>query len=162
MFVPPIFRKLQAESQRILLLGMGGGYDIYSGIPLYFELTGLEPPKHVFLANLSFTKNVERLPIGKRFTDICIEVKYTEYEAAGKGGDYEEKFGFPRNYFPEFHLSKWLYEEHGRDAPVYTFAQPLCNPAIMQTAVQQICDLHSIDTIVLIDAGVSAPAIHTH
>lgn len=48
----PIFEAL-ADSQNILLAGAGGGFDIFSGIPLYFNLT--QQGKKVTIANFSFT-----------------------------------------------------------------------------------------------------------
>lgn len=38
MFVPPFFKLLQDKSRNILMAGMGGGYDVFAAIPLYFEL----------------------------------------------------------------------------------------------------------------------------
>ncbi|KAA3639268.1 MAG: hypothetical protein DWQ02_03995 [Bacteroidetes bacterium] len=48
----PIFEALK-DSQSILLAGAGGGFDIFCGIPLYFNLK--QQGKKVTLANLSFT-----------------------------------------------------------------------------------------------------------
>jgi len=36
----PLFQELE-DSQNILLAGCGGGFDIYTGIPLYFALKKL-------------------------------------------------------------------------------------------------------------------------
>jgi hypothetical protein len=49
----PFFQALSA-GQRILLAGVGGGFDIINGIPLYLYLRQLG--KDVILANLSFTE----------------------------------------------------------------------------------------------------------
>jgi hypothetical protein len=43
-----------ANANTILLAGAGGGYDIFSGLPLYFGLRAAG--KTVHLANLSFSK----------------------------------------------------------------------------------------------------------
>lgn len=37
MFSIPFVQKIQ-KSQNVLLAGMGGGYDVFTGIPLYFDL----------------------------------------------------------------------------------------------------------------------------
>jgi hypothetical protein len=50
--LPPIFNRLES-AQRVLIAGMGGGFDVYCGLPLYFALR--EAGKDVFLANLSFS-----------------------------------------------------------------------------------------------------------
>ena len=46
------FKKLE-KAQNILIAGAGGGFDIYSGLPLYFNLRA--QGKRVHLANFSFT-----------------------------------------------------------------------------------------------------------
>ncbi len=48
----PFFREIE-NAQSILLAGAGGGFDIFSGLPLYFGLRNLG--KQVHLANLSFS-----------------------------------------------------------------------------------------------------------
>jgi hypothetical protein len=50
--LPPIFHRLES-ARRVLIAGMGGGFDVYCGLPLYFALR--EAGKEVFLANLSFS-----------------------------------------------------------------------------------------------------------
>jgi len=49
---PKIFNLL-APARKVLVAGCGGGYDILSGLPLYFALR--RQGKSVYLANLSFT-----------------------------------------------------------------------------------------------------------
>jgi hypothetical protein len=41
------------RSQRVLVAGAGGGFDVYAALPIYERLRSLG--KQVFLANLSFT-----------------------------------------------------------------------------------------------------------
>lgn len=48
----PLFEALEG-SQRILLAGAGGGFDLYSALPLFFALKDLG--RAVFLANSSFS-----------------------------------------------------------------------------------------------------------
>ena len=48
----PFFTELEA-AKNILIAGAGGGYDIFSGLPLYFGLQAAG--KKVHLANLSFS-----------------------------------------------------------------------------------------------------------
>lgn len=40
------------SSQRVLVAGAGGGFDVYAGLPIYERLRSLG--KTAFLANLSF------------------------------------------------------------------------------------------------------------
>ena len=48
----PFFTRLK-RAKRILVAGAGGGFDVFSGLPLYFNLRA--SGKQVFLANLSFS-----------------------------------------------------------------------------------------------------------
>lgn len=45
--------QMASDCQNILIAGCGGGFDIYSGLPLYFDLKAMN--KNVYLANLAFT-----------------------------------------------------------------------------------------------------------
>jgi hypothetical protein len=47
----PILDQLMAH-ENILIAGMGGGYDIFCGLPIYFDLRARG--KQVHLANYSF------------------------------------------------------------------------------------------------------------
>jgi hypothetical protein len=65
MFNLPFFEELE-KAENILIAGAGGGFDVFSGLPLYFGLQ--TEGKQVHLANLSFsflppqkTVNEERL-----------------------------------------------------------------------------------------------------
>ncbi len=49
---PRLFAALK-DSERILVAGAGGGFDVYAGLPLAFALMDLG--KTVHLANLSFS-----------------------------------------------------------------------------------------------------------
>jgi len=66
---PKIFNLL-APARKVLVAGCGGGYDILSGLPLYFALR--RQGKSVYLANLSFTD----LPgeTSSNFCEVCVRV----------------------------------------------------------------------------------------
>lgn len=49
---PPLFAALE-KSERVLIAGAGGGFDVYAGLPLALALAGAG--KEVHLANLTFT-----------------------------------------------------------------------------------------------------------
>src|SRR5687767_7983687 len=91
----PIVEQL-AQRQNILIAGMGGGFDVFCGLPLYFELEALG--KDVHLANLSFS-DIAGLNDGEELTDTLVGVTV----------DLDGDFG----YFPEFYLAQWFYEERG-------------------------------------------------
>jgi len=96
------FLRYLAEGERILLAGAGGGFDVFSALPLYFALRAAG--KKVFLANLSFST------LGKSVGSHLAEGLYKiRPESDGS-----------RNYFPEKHLAAFL-ESRGEESAVYAF-----------------------------------------
>src|SRR3954462_8216906 len=86
----PFFAELQS-ADRVLIAGAGGGFDVFSGLPLFFNLKAAG--KEVFLANLSFS-NLPPDSAGRQLTPYLIEVT-----ADSQGS---------QSYFPEKHLSQWF------------------------------------------------------
>jgi hypothetical protein len=80
---PSFFQCGQADKKAVLLLGMGGGYDVFCGIPILFELQKEGVP--VVLANLSFAfeldkkQNAKQDTIGRDRT-ICIEARSSDHD----------------------------------------------------------------------------------
>lgn len=97
----PFLKELD-QFDRILLVGAGGGFDIYSGIPLFEHLRG--QGKDVWLASLSFSELQN--DDGQKLRDDYVSV------TADTPGQEE--------YFPERYLSQW-YRERGIEVPVYSF-----------------------------------------
>ncbi|MEM6769825.1 MAG: DUF1152 domain-containing protein [Bacteroidota bacterium] len=129
----PFFSEIE-ESQNILLAGAGGGFDIYSGIPLYFSLKELG--KSVTLANFSFTWLAET---------SAPEVYPYLYKIEGSHHDHSG-----RNYFPEKYLAQWLGLQ-GEFPDIYAFARTGVNP--LKDAYKYLIKKHAIDTIILVDGG---------
>lgn len=125
------FTEIQ-KAQRILLAGAGGGFDIYCGLPLYFDL--LEMGKEVYLANLSFADL--HSSDAKSISDFAVEVKAT---TRGK-----------ESYFPELHLVRWLAGQ-GYKTSLYAFDTTGVKP--LQDNYQTLIKLLNLDTIILIDGG---------
>src|SRR5579872_5005959 len=68
----PILEHL-ADCKNILVAGMGGGFDVFCGLPVFFELLGRGQAVH--LANLSFSETaLRRLKNAKKLTDSLIGV----------------------------------------------------------------------------------------
>lgn len=121
-----------SDSNNILLAGAGGGFDIYSGVPLYFALRRRN--KNVHLANLSFASLRDA---DSKVVDYCFRVTKET-----KGSD---------SYFPERTLCRWLEQSEQIDASVYAF--PQCGIVPLRNAYQHLVDTLQLDTIVLVDGG---------
>src|SRR5918997_2261476 len=98
----PFFTELE-PARSVLVAGAGGGFDVFSGLPLYFALR--DAGKAVHLANLSFS-NLPPDTAGRHLTPVLVEVT-----ADSEGRKY---------YFPEKHLSQW-FRDRGKEVPVYAF-----------------------------------------
>jgi len=128
----PFFKELK-PAQRVLIAGAGGGFDVFSGLPIYFNLRAAG--KEVFLANLSFS-NLPPTTAGRHLTPELVEVT-----ADSEGSAV---------YFPEKHLSQW-FRDHGREVPVYAFHRTGPKPIIEAYRVL-VAEL-KIDTVILVDGG---------
>lgn len=129
----PIFEKLK-ESQSILLAGAGGGFDIFTAIPLYFSL--VKAGKKVVMANFSFTWLAETT--ATQVFPYCYQIKSVDQDLSG------------RNYFPEHYLKLWL-ELQGEDVDIYAFERIGVKP--LRDAYKFLITKYEIDTIVLVDGG---------
>lgn len=129
---PPLFAALN-ESERILVAGAGGGFDVYAGLPLALALMGLG--KTVHLANLSFSA-LDLIGID----DWC-EPGLAAIGPATSGHDA---------YFPERTLARWL-DSQGLDSTVYAFPRTGVRP--LKAAYQELVRRLDIDAIVLVDGG---------
>ena len=104
-----------ASSKRILLAGMGGGFDVFCGLPLYFALRA--EGKEVFLANYSFTSLP--MPTNADLTSAVVEVMPSMSIEPGE-------------YFPELYLSRWL-QAQGEPSGVYAFRKVGVQPLKVHT-----------------------------
>ena len=135
---PRIFDIL-SPAKTVLIAGCGGGYDVLSGLPLYFALRRQE--KTVLLSNLSFTNLDTKTPKGGRYCEMCVKVTH----------DMKSKVEDSR-YFPEVYLSRWFWEKFQEDVPVYAFWREI-GVHQMSKAYKKICSEHNVDAIVLVDGG---------
>jgi hypothetical protein len=127
----PFFERL-AESRRVLIAGAGGGFDVFSGLPLYFLLR--DSGREVFLANLSFSSLIPS--VGRWLTPACVKVT-----ADSQGYAY---------YFPEQVLSAW-FRGQGEEVPIYSFHRTGVRRLL--EGYRKLVEELKIDTIVLVDGG---------
>lgn len=121
-----------AEFDTILLAGAGGGFDIFSGLPLYFGLRAAG--KTVYPANLSFSTLYAST--GRRIGPAVVEVT-----AKTEGME---------RYFPELHLARW-FAAGGEDVPIYCIDRTGVKPTAeaYRTLVEQLRP----EAIILVDGG---------
>lgn len=119
------------NSEKILIAGAGGGFDIYHGIPLYFKLRALG--KEVILANLSFS--ALRISKSKQLTKHSWEINDESIDLG---------------YFPEKHLYDWL-KRLGITQRIIGFEKTGVLP--LYESYEKLIKRESIDTLILIDGG---------
>src|SRR4051812_3987158 len=128
---PELVTRLKA-SRSVLIAGAGGGYDVYSGLPLYFMLR--DQGRDVHLANLSFT-HLARVR-GERIDSHVVKI------TAGTEG--------PDHYFPERALARW-FRSRGAEVPVYCLEKAGVRP--VRQAYRALKAALDFDTVVLVDGG---------
>jgi len=131
LFASPLSAEL-ASSERILIAGAGGGFDVFCGLPLFFALRAAG--KDVHLANLSFTHLAATGAL--RLSEVTWRVDQLSVSAA--------------SYFPECYLAQWLQRE-GHPSEVYAF--DTVGVAPLSAAYAELCRELRIDTIILVDGG---------
>lgn len=129
------------NSERILIAGAGGGFDIFAGLPIYFTLR--EQGKTVFLANLSFT---ERL-MAELVSDT---VKLDDEWVTGARG------GVKRNlpYLPEPYLADWFQKTLNESITVWMLPNEGAEP--LRLGYHALVDHLKPDALILVDGGVDS------
>ncbi len=120
-------------SQNILIAGAGGGFDVYTGLPMYERLRALG--KRVYLANLSFTY------LGGTNAKPITPALYAVHKTT-EGEDF---------YFPERTLASFLSARTGVDVTVYAFDR--IGVAAVREGYRHLVQSLSLDAIVLTDGG---------
>ncbi len=115
-----------------MICGAGGGFDLLTGLPLYFYLK--PRVEQVFLGNLSFASLSET--DGVRMTAGLLKI-----DAGTRGSD---------EYFPEQLLCRW-FREQDEELTVYCFQRT--GVQTLKTAWEMLVDELSLDCIILADGG---------
>lgn len=119
-------------TQSILIAGAGGGFDLYTGLPMYERLRSLG--KRVYLANLSFTY------LGGTNARILTPALYA-VDASTSG---EER------YFPERTLAGFL-SRRGESVTIYAFER--MGVQAVRDGYRYLVNSLALDAIVLTDGG---------
>lgn len=120
-------------SQSILIAGAGGGFDVYTGLPLYERLRSLG--KRVYLANLSFTY------LGGTSAKALTPALHV-VDRTTSGED---------QYFPERSLASFLSSRSGENVTVYAFDR--MGVAAVREGYRYLVQSLKLDAIVLTDGG---------
>jgi hypothetical protein len=130
----PFFEELE-HAQNILISGAGGGFDIFSGLPLYFGLKAAG--KQVHLANLSFSF----LPPDEFVNEERLSPTLLKVTADTP---------LLTNYFPEMYLAQW-FRDQGTETPIYCFERTGVRPLLY--CYRKLVDHLTLDTVILVDGG---------
>lgn len=136
----PILDQL-ADSKNILIAGAGGGFDVFSGLPLYFTLR--EMGKTVHLANYSFSE-----------FSILSAISKPEVVLEGLLVGAHGPITYDMPYYPEGYLSRWFAEKHSEDITIWMFGRLGVVPLVQ--AYRELVKRLNIDAIVLVDGGVDS------
>lgn len=131
MLTAPFLQELE-PAQNVLIAGIGGGFDVFSGLPLYFGLQ--QAGKRVHLANLSFS----RLPPEP---DARLAPTLLRVSAVTPLVD---------SYFPERYLTEW-FRDQGEDVAIYCFERTGVQPLL--EAYRALIAHLGVDTVILVDGG---------
>jgi hypothetical protein len=155
----PIFDRL-AGCRNILIAGMGGGFDVFSGLPIYFALQ--ERGQRAHLANLTFSLT-ESVQGSTRLSPTLVGVSAAQpaplplaaigsWLADPQAAQAAAHVG-PALYFPEYYLSQW-FQQRGEDVTIWCFDKTGVRPLL--ESYRRLIEHLAIDGIVLIDGGVDS------
>jgi hypothetical protein len=121
-----------AGARRVLIAGAGGGFDLFSGLPLAFALESAG--KEVALASQSFTYlgGADAAHLGSGLYEVT---------ARSQG---------QRDYFPERHLADW-FSARGRELSIYCFDRLGVRPATQAWRI--LAERTAPDAVILVDGG---------
>lgn len=127
-----------AGSSSILVLGMGGGFDVFCGLPLYLALQ--QRGFQVHLASVTFSPHAAHIKNGLPLSGTLTGV------TANHTG--------PVVYFPELHLSRWFREARGEEVPIWCFRRTGVAPTLAD--LRLLHERIEFDAILLVDGGVDS------
>src|SRR5687768_2344643 len=132
----PLLNQL-SNCKNILIAGMGGGYDVFCGLPIYFELR--KHGIHAHLSNFSFS-DIESVDFGIRLTKTLVGITPRAERV------------FP--YFPELHLVNWFQEIRKEAVTIWCFHKTGAAPLTENYRI--LAEHLSLDGILLVDGGVDS------
>lgn len=137
----PILERLEA-CQNILIAGIGGGFDIFTGLPIYYTLCGLG--KTVHLANYTLL-DLSLVPFLAE-AEIVIPGRLI-----GVSGITKE---LGMSYCAEGSLAQWLKIQHNMEISIWML--PNEGGVAMIDAYQTLAARLKPDALILVDGGVDS------
>ena len=126
-----------SDRKSILIAGMGGGFDVFCGLPVYFELK--KQGRTVHLASFSFS-------------DIL------NYKGEVQLSETLRAVGKDRNelavYFPELYLARWFRNVVQEETVIWCFQKTGAKPLLQNYRILQ--NYLNLDCIILVDGGVDS------
>ncbi len=135
--IPNNLLDLIKQKKNVLIVGVGDGFDVYGGIPIYYTLQKMGINVH--LANYSFSPFDEIL--------ISSEPQIINKDLIGANATLK----VPMTYYPEGYLAEWMKIVYKKDIPIWTFNKVGVKP--LRANYKHLIDLLKIDLIILLDGG---------
>jgi len=132
----PILDQIK-DCKNVLIAGMGGGYDVFCGLPIFFELQKMSVSAH--LANYSFS-DIETFTGGQRLSPTLV----------GVDAEYDDIVV----YFPELYLAQWFKQYRKQDLKIWSFHKTSSRSLIDNYKI--LVKHLEIDAIILVDGGVDS------
>ncbi len=136
----PVIMKLKS-SNNVLIMGMGGGFDVFSGIPIYVTLEKMGIKSHLAsFTHASWTEIptcTETIPMAPGCLGVTGNIARTSVN------------------MPEMYLSNWFKEVKNQEVPVWTFKRDQSVKEYSDSLNVLVKHL-GIDTILLVDGGVDS------
>lgn len=130
--------KMSSE-QNIIIAGCGGGYDVFGGLPLYYQIKKDNNKANIIFTNWSFTSLATLLKYSFEIAPGLFKVQYNPVcDPAILSNDV---------YFPEWYLAKQINQ------PIFALAYP---PSITQIieAYHHLLNINPpVTSIYLVDGG---------
>jgi hypothetical protein len=136
----PVIMNLK-KSKNILIMGIGGGFDVFSGLPIFFTLEKMGMNVHL----ASFThvpwgiipNHVETIPMAQGCVGVTSDIKQAS------------------EFFPELYLSSWFREVKGKEVPVWVFKRDQ-SVAEYTKSLDTLVKHIGVDAIIMVDGGVDS------
>ena len=132
----PVLDQL-TSCRNLLIAGMGGGFDVFCGLPIFFELRRRGQTVH--LANFSFS-NIQNFHGGIRLSESLVGVTA---DTSGQS-----------LYFPELYLARWFQDARQESVPIWCFHKTGARPLLRN--YQLLIEHLAVDGVLLVDGGVDS------